>query len=128
MLGLPFLFGTICIYIGLWCEEEKAIPLKKRRVVMVSNKEMMEEEMRSSENGKGWRCNKMRVKGHGYCNHHLGLERMRNEISRSNQGQGEGVSFFGGRANQISRIKKRIRRGVKARSVSSLLRDTVPLL
>ncbi|XWS43256.1 hypothetical protein CRYUN_Cryun16bG0087300 [Craigia yunnanensis] len=130
-------------YNGRWCEEERAIPLKKRRVVMVSyetnqSKEMMKKgalEERQREigemkrcnrgNGKGWRCSKMRVKGHRLCKHHLELQRMRNINCPSRSNQVEGVSFSG-RVNQI-RENKRVR-VVKARSMSSLLRDTVPLL
>ncbi|XVF07391.1 hypothetical protein REPUB_Repub06bG0134900 [Reevesia pubescens] len=140
---------------GRWCEEERAIPLKKRRVVMVSyetnqSKEMkkkkkkrdaLEEtrkrEMGESEgndidercnrgNGKGWRCNKMRVKGHSLCKHHLERQRMRN-IMR-NQREGEDSFAVSGRPNQLIKENKRRARVVKARSMTNLLRDTVPLL
>ena len=141
MLGFDFLFGMI--YIGRWCEEERAIPLKKRRVVMVRyetnqskenlKKGALEERQReigemkrcNRGNGKGWRCSKMRVKGHTLCKNHLELQRMRNINCSRRSNQGEGDSFVG-RANQI-RENKRVR-VVKARSMRSLLRDTVPLL
>ncbi|EOY09526.1 Uncharacterized protein TCM_024942 [Theobroma cacao] len=131
-------------YSGRWCEEERAIPLKKRRVVMISyetkqSKEIQimkkdalgrKREMGEMEgfercnrgNGKGWRCNKMRVKGHRLCKHHLEMQRMR---SMNCPSRNQGDSFAGG-ANQM-RENKRVR-VVKARSMSSLLRDSVPLL
>ncbi|XVF55992.1 hypothetical protein PTKIN_Ptkin06aG0080300 [Pterospermum kingtungense] len=114
-------------YKGRWCEEERAIPLKKRRVVMVSYETIQSKEMMgrcNRENGKGWRCKKMRVKGHSLCKHHLELQRMRNINCFSNtSNQGEAAAAT---PNQI-RMNKRVR-VVKARSITSLLRDTVPLL
>ncbi|KAG8503941.1 hypothetical protein CXB51_002243 [Gossypium anomalum] len=127
---------------GRWCEEERAIPLKKRRVVMLSyetkqqSRERMEKDTLMEErnqnqrcnrrNGKGWRCNKMKVKGHSLCNHHLEMQKMRNSSTSStttNQGEdGDGA----GRPAFAVRENKRVK-VVKARSMSSLLRDTVPL-
>ncbi|KAG4215659.1 hypothetical protein ERO13_A01G190633v2 [Gossypium hirsutum] len=130
------------IFLWRWCEEKRAIPLKKRRVVMVSyetkqqSRERMEKDTLMEErnqnqrcnrrNGKGWRCNKMKVKGHSLCNHHLEMQKMRNSSTSStttNQGEdgdGAGRPAFAVREN--NRVKV-----VKARSMSSLLRDTVPL-
>ncbi|XWS59270.1 hypothetical protein CRYUN_Cryun08bG0107000 [Craigia yunnanensis] len=104
-------------YNGRWCEEERAIPLKKRRVVMVSyetnqskekvkkgalgegKREMGEMERCNRGNGKGWRCNKMRVKGHSLCKHHLEQQRMRN-IKINQQIKPRGRVSIAGRANQ----------------------------
>ncbi|XVE61277.1 hypothetical protein DITRI_Ditri06bG0026800 [Diplodiscus trichospermus] len=131
-------------YNGRWCEEERAIPLKKRKVVMVSyetnqskeimkkdalmeerKQEMGEKERCNRTNGKGWRCNKQRVKGSRLCKHHLELQRVTNTNSPSTRSnQGERVSIAGRAAD---RENKRMRM-VRARSMTSLLRDTVPLL
>ncbi|OMO68919.1 Growth-regulating factor 5 [Corchorus olitorius] len=116
-------------YNGRWCEEEKTMPLKKRRVLMVSYETSQRKEMKKNKkdagekkqeigeiegyescnlkDGKGWKCRKMRVKGHSYCKHHLEKQRM-NDINRRKQN------------------KKH--KEVKARSISSLLKNTVPLL
>ncbi|XP_022766026.1 growth-regulating factor 7-like [Durio zibethinus] len=125
--------------IGWWCEEERAIPLKKRRVVVTvsheknQSKEMMKkgaleegyDQRCNRGNGKGWRCDKMRVKGHSLCKHHLEMQRMRNNNNPGRNQEDESLAVKD-RANQI-RENKRVR-VVKARSMSSLLRDTVPLL
>ncbi|XP_021283134.1 uncharacterized protein LOC110415754 [Herrania umbratica] len=99
-------------YNGHWCEEERAIPLKKRRVAMISYETKQNTEIQimkkhalgrkremgemegfercNRENGKGWRCNKMRVKGHSLCKHHLEMQRMRN-INCPSRNQGDSL-------------------------------------
>nr|KJB16332.1 hypothetical protein B456_002G223700 [Gossypium raimondii] len=136
--------GMLLFFLWRWCEEERAIPLKKRRVVMVSyetkeqSRERMEKDTLVEErnqnqrcnrrNGKGWRCDKMKMKDHSLCNHHLEMQRMRSSststsTSTTNQGEdGDGA----GRPAFAVRENKRVK-VVKARSMSSLLRDTVPL-
>ncbi|GMJ02288.1 hypothetical protein HRI_003898000 [Hibiscus trionum] len=105
-------------YTGRWCEEEKAIPLKKRRVVIDA---LMEEKK------KGWRCNKMKAKGRSLCNHHLEMQRNRNTHCPTavRTEEGEGTTSFAASGNQMGETKRV--KVVKARSIRSLLRDTVPL-
>ncbi|KAE8735177.1 hypothetical protein F3Y22_tig00000405pilonHSYRG00065 [Hibiscus syriacus] len=113
---------------GRWCEEEKAKPLKKRRVVMDALMEERNQNQRCNrENGKGWRCNKTRVKGRSLCNHHLEMQRTRNThcatTGNEEEEEEEGTTSFAVCGNQKGKT-----RGLrKARCISSLLRDTVPL-
>ncbi|KAE8731156.1 WCRKC thioredoxin 1 isoform 1 [Hibiscus syriacus] len=119
---------------GRWCEEEKAKPLKKRRVVMDALMEERNQNQRCNrENGKGWRCNKMRVKGRSLCNHHLEMQRTRNthcattgNEEEEEAEEEEGTTSFAVSGNQKGE-KKRVKVVKKARCISSLLRDTVPL-
>lgn len=65
----------------------------------------------------------MKVKGHSLCNHHLEMQRMRNTSTTTTTNEGEdgaGTTAFAARENKRVKV-------VKARSMSSLLRDTVPL-
>ncbi|KAL4311240.1 hypothetical protein GQ457_01G014240 [Hibiscus cannabinus] len=96
---------------GRWCEEEKAIPLKKRRVVIDALMEERKQKQRCDrEKKKEWGCDKMRVKGRSLC------------PTIRNGGEGEGTRSFAASGNQMGGNKR-----VKARSISSLLRETVPL-
>ncbi|KAE8726613.1 hypothetical protein F3Y22_tig00006570pilonHSYRG00028 [Hibiscus syriacus] len=116
---------------GQWCEEENTKSLKKRRVVTDALMEERNQSQRCNrENGKGWRCNKMRVKGRSLFNHHLEMQRMRNTrcpITGNEEEEEEGgTTPFAVSGNQM-RENKRVKVVKKARCISSLLRDTVPL-
>lgn len=85
--------------------------------------------------GRKWRCSRKRVEGYSMCEHHLRTRsaRYRNENSKTeiDEEEEEGdkkkeKGYFGKYENEDGNDNKR--KGVKARSISSLLRDTAPLM
>lgn len=120
------------------------IPLKKRRMSfernLISEKEKKTNESDASEeelrcrrsDGKKWRCTSRRVEGYSMCAHHLEREK----LSRSRGYRRH--RRYNARRNQKTTItederkdgkrKKKIMKQVKARSINSLVRNTVPLM
>lgn len=165
-------FFVLLSLIGGWREEEKAMPLKKRRfisfevdqegsddidagdkMVKVEGKEEDTSTRCGRTDGKRWRCRGRRVEGHSMCEHHLLIRRvrypgdnlMKREIGEDN-GEGDGDDLdnekkkkkrkrtkaeegcFGNNDdnnNNNNNSKKKVK---KARSITSLLRDTVPYM
>ncbi|KAK9196526.1 hypothetical protein WN943_004655 [Citrus x changshan-huyou] len=168
-------FFVLLSLIGGWREEEKAMPLKKRRfisfevdqegsddidagdkMVKVEGKEEDTSTRCGRTDGKRWRCRGRRVEGHSMCEHHLLIRRvrypgdnlMKREIGEDN-GEGDGDDLdnnkkkkkkkkrertkaeegcFGNNDdnnNNNNNSKKKVK---KARSITSLLRDTVPFM
>ncbi|KAK9291246.1 hypothetical protein L1049_009434 [Liquidambar formosana] len=163
---------------GHWCEEDREIPLKKRRASFkgkVSKESMMEKEESSRtnvrvrrrrkqkwvesedgkeeekvqdgqkreggswkmdglrcsrKNGRGWRCWQQALVGYSMCEHHLEkgrLKRMSNVRSRRKDEEYD-EEEDGDDESGCMGAKKRKKIGVvKARSMSSLLGQTVPL-
>lgn len=153
-------------FTGGWGEEEKAMPLKKRRFISFEVEQegsgdidgrgkMVKAEGEGEDtstrcgrtDGKRWRCSGRRVEGYSMCEHHLLIRRVSCRSENLTKPEiGEGGEGDGGNLDDEKKNKKKKKRTkaeegcfwnnnnnnnkkkVKARSINSLLRDTVPFM